>query len=103
RRRHTRSDRDWSSDVCSSDLHELWQTRLEQTRYTVARTAGYSMASPLRTFAAGTSCLAEVYDHNWLAVGDAAACRDPLSSGGIRSEERRVGKEGGWRWTLRGS
>src|SRR2546421_4380283 len=22
RRRHTRSDRDWSSDVCSSDLHE---------------------------------------------------------------------------------
>src|SRR6478672_12256597 len=21
RRRHTRSDRDWSSDVCSSDLH----------------------------------------------------------------------------------
>src|SRR5216683_5694282 len=23
RRRHTRSDRDWSSDVCSSDLEEL--------------------------------------------------------------------------------
>src|SRR5216683_6036671 len=23
RRRHTRSDRDWSSDVCSSDLHEV--------------------------------------------------------------------------------
>src|SRR2546421_2173577 len=23
RRRHTRSDRDWSSDVCSSDLSEL--------------------------------------------------------------------------------
>src|SRR2546421_7184442 len=23
RRRHTRSDRDWSSDVCSSDLDEL--------------------------------------------------------------------------------
>src|SRR5699024_11741943 len=23
RRRHTRSKRDWSSDVCSSDLHEL--------------------------------------------------------------------------------
>src|SRR2546421_3273692 len=35
RRRHTRSDRDWSSDVCSSDLpSNLWvmadQTRLEQ-------------------------------------------------------------------------
>src|SRR5206468_8531034 len=23
RRRHTRSDRDWSSDVCSSDLHRV--------------------------------------------------------------------------------
>src|SRR3989440_6294551 len=23
RRRHTRSDRDWSSDVCSSDLHGI--------------------------------------------------------------------------------
>src|SRR5206468_7381849 len=23
RRRHTRSDRDWSSDVCSSDLYEV--------------------------------------------------------------------------------
>src|SRR2546421_5298821 len=23
RRRHTRSDRDWSSDVCSSDLHDV--------------------------------------------------------------------------------
>src|SRR5206468_5154484 len=23
RRRHTRSDRDWSSDVCSSDLHDI--------------------------------------------------------------------------------
>src|SRR5206468_7977831 len=24
RRRHTRSDRDWSSDVCSSDLWTIW-------------------------------------------------------------------------------
>src|SRR5438105_7243159 len=26
RRRHTRSTRDWSSDVCSSDLLDLWKT-----------------------------------------------------------------------------
>src|SRR2546428_10599762 len=25
RRRHTRSDRDWSSDVCSSDVSQLWR------------------------------------------------------------------------------
>src|SRR5206468_9559945 len=27
RRRHTRSDRDWSSDVCSSDLCARWFAR----------------------------------------------------------------------------
>src|SRR2546428_6625299 len=27
RRRHTRSDRDWSSDVCSSDLSEMLKLR----------------------------------------------------------------------------
>src|SRR5690606_40100944 len=27
RRRHTRFSRDWSSDVCSSDLHWLWRWR----------------------------------------------------------------------------
>src|SRR6266853_603630 len=26
RRRHTRFDCDWSSDVCSSDLHDPWKT-----------------------------------------------------------------------------
>src|SRR5699024_11354288 len=30
RRRHTRSKRDWSSDVCSSDLRLLPQHRLER-------------------------------------------------------------------------
>src|SRR2546428_2211494 len=32
RRRHTRSDRDWSSDVCSSDLVSLRQMLLEGYR-----------------------------------------------------------------------
>src|SRR2546421_915448 len=30
RRRHTRSDRDWSSDVCSSDLEEEGVCRLDE-------------------------------------------------------------------------
>src|SRR2546421_4283749 len=30
RRRHTRSDRDWSSDVCSSDLEDAERFRLVQ-------------------------------------------------------------------------
>src|SRR2546421_6276826 len=32
RRRHTRSDRDWSSDVCSSDLFALTVQDLEEGR-----------------------------------------------------------------------
>src|SRR6266536_809122 len=31
RRRHTRSTRDWSSDVCSSDLRETFETAGELT------------------------------------------------------------------------
>src|SRR5439155_5782330 len=31
RRRHTRWPRDWSSDVCSSDLHELETAKRERT------------------------------------------------------------------------
>src|SRR3989440_9066563 len=30
RRRHTRSDRDWSSDVCSSDLKQKTHTRSDR-------------------------------------------------------------------------
>src|SRR5206468_7187944 len=92
RRRHTRSDRDWSSDVCSSDLltapeevlagfahflerywcsgmNEKWQLRVErlerEARETQARIARGSLADFLGTL--------------------------PLDV--RRSEERRVGKE----------
>src|SRR5687768_4656134 len=30
RRRHTRCSRDWSSDVCSSDLEKEWETQIEK-------------------------------------------------------------------------
>src|SRR3989440_6845100 len=42
RRRHTRSDRDWSSDVCSSDLASAW--RLDGLGY-------YARASNLHALA----------------------------------------------------
>src|SRR5690554_8116793 len=76
RRRHTRCGRDWSSDVCSSDL-------LRQLL-----DAGMPVDEPNR----------------W---GRTAACRHPAADEGCRyarpqpglpgyrSEERRVGKEGG--------
>src|SRR3989440_7546284 len=40
RRRHTRSDRDWSSDVCSSDLDELSNQRPVADRPQIADSPG---------------------------------------------------------------
>src|SRR5699024_12130321 len=63
RRRHTRSKRDWSSDVCSSDL-----------RFPANRASTYELYSTA---------------HNRNARRMASLC-----CGDMRSEERRVGKEG---------
>src|SRR2546428_6865056 len=87
RRRHTRSDRDWSSDVCSSDLHER--------RYLVI---GSAIAALMQSFvpqqallAVGSGPLASVLVMQALAF--------VLSVCSTRSEERRVGKECRSRWS----
>src|SRR5206468_9099401 len=94
RRRHTRSDRDWSSDVCSSDLVKALTTagarvarghgwrRVEGLHVQRAdRQAGRADASPFRR-----------------PPGRDAHRSDAGGHGG-RSEERRVGKEWrGWWW-----
>src|SRR5699024_11905657 len=92
RRRHTRSKRDWSSDVCSSDLLE-----------SVPSLRGPESVESLLSF--------RVPESFWLSLSR----RDPLSGwlplsrrplgvlsreserleGPSRSEERRVGKGGG--------
>src|SRR5687768_17972079 len=81
RRRHTRCSRDWSSDVCSSDLPVL-------TRTLLARGDAAAQAAYLRHFRADS------------IVRDMEALRQELASGQpwsvlgqSRSEERRVGKE----------
>src|SRR5207249_7519038 len=68
RRRHTRSKRDWSSDVCSSDLVRLWP---DQT--------------PLQSLA--TSWAVNVPARTITMTLRTATWPDN------RSEERRVGKE----------
>src|SRR3989440_1175403 len=45
RRRHTISDRDWSSDVCSSDLNKGWMMR-EARHHAPARFAVASLQGP---------------------------------------------------------
>src|SRR5699024_11839170 len=72
RRRHTRSKRDWSSDVCSSDLR---RTELNLTMPELGKRIGVNKSTIQRYEADGV---------------------DPKRTmiiNGLRSEERRVGKE----------
>src|SRR5207253_3856111 len=84
RRRHTRWPRDWSSDVCSSDLLFFFAAVL------VGR-GGADMAEVAVGFAIGFGALGLAYFcWRWTYFGH------PLPN--PRSEERRVGKEGRARW-----
>src|SRR2546430_12525777 len=90
RRRHTRFDCDWSSDVCSSDL---WLLRL-------SRKIG---SSPILIPTDDYSCLfvadhAEAMNEGFLFPNQPAGLARSLSSK-QRSEERRVGKECRSRWS----
>src|SRR5688572_31787851 len=80
RRRHTRFDCDWSSDVCSSDL----------TAVPPAEVVDEIVA------AGGTA----VVDNGDVVQHGAAVVEHAVDEfGGVRSEERRVGKEGRSRWS----
>src|SRR5690554_8146368 len=77
RRRHTRCGRDWSSDVCSSDLE--MQDEIKVT--VVATGLGYVGERPVKVVD-NTKAIDGTTDYNQL-----------------RSEERRVGKECRSRWS----
>src|SRR5206468_5807486 len=92
RRRHTRSDRDWSSDVCSSDLrHELLDA---------AGPACYcGRAGCIEQFVSGPALAREVHTHGAEIANEKHEDRLARAfSLVIRSEERRVGKECRSRW-----
>src|SRR2546430_10042243 len=87
RRRHTRFDCDWSSDVCSSDLSKGsvgWFRKLDFNGRIIER---YEIQARV------LSCLAEDMD------GDGKREIIATDSLGFRSEERRVGKECRSRWS----
>src|SRR5690625_1162933 len=85
-RRHTTWPRDWSSDVCSSDLQEKERIKLDVTSTTFFESA---------KFLRGENGVAKVI----LEREDASLGRVELKVvsarevAGGRSEERRVGKE----------
>src|SRR2546427_7582482 len=82
RRRHTRFDCDWSSDVCSSDLHLDVVAGLEAH----IPTAVFDVVAHVERRDAGAENRLDV------AEGATSATR-------LRSEERRVGKECRSRWS----
>src|SRR3989442_2022488 len=86
RRRHTRCGRDWSSDVCSSDL---------AFGSDFGAGGGSSVERGAAAFASGSS--ADFGTKVFFPVGPTAAG----AMGGTvpRSEERRVGKECRSRWS----
>jgi len=67
---------------------ELWRRLLEATAATRERVAGHgyqTAGAPLRVVPAESSRLDVIAGDGWLALGDAAAAYDPLSSHGIGS------------------
>src|SRR2546428_5102049 len=89
RRRHTRSDRDWSSDVCSSDL--IW----------VPKKKGDTRPPDQVPEQERDYYLERLYpSYGNLAPRDIASRRaKEVCDEGRRSEERRVGKECRSRWS----
>src|SRR5207302_4120203 len=85
RRRHTRFSRDWSSDVCSSDLPwPRWRITAAIGAKGALVVSGVASALPFVVLAVAHGSPWEVYSASAL-------------SGLGRSEERRVGKECGCR------
>src|SRR3712207_7873497 len=78
RRRHTRYWRDWSSDVCSSDLYPKFVYGQDNARFI------------------GGDVVATVRPIESLTL---SAKGEWISARNLRSEERRVGKECRSRWS----
>src|SRR5206468_4837427 len=93
RRRHTRSDRDWSSDVCSSDLPNGSAAPVGDAAGEVIAESErrVSFGEPGQPTVTGEPAAVKLRRERQTAMGS-------KWQGGCRSEERRVGKEGRCRW-----
>lgn len=76
------SDADIVSQMQAARL-EVWQRLLNNMVLTRQRVADAEFTEKPRSFSCLSSCLRQVGGNNWVAVGDAAASHDPLSSSGI--------------------
>src|SRR5206468_6940193 len=99
RRRHTRSDRDWSSDVCSSDLADEGKGldfvlevlhRGDRKKDLVENVERYARLRIPEYF---------IYDRARQQINGYRLAGAKRYQRIVRSEERRVGKEGRPRWS----
>src|SRR5206468_9684400 len=93
-RRHTRSDRDWSSDVCSSDLpparNTQWARNLRAVGECELRAGGRKSRFTAREIpAAERAPLVAAYVKRYGSKYGGFVAKEFAA----RSEERRVGKE----------
>src|SRR5690606_40819205 len=89
RRRHTRFSRDWSSDVCSSDLANRHTLRSLARRWLMLDEEIKELNGMIEELVLGRAphLLEE------LGIGVDTAAEILIVAGDNRSEERRVGKE----------
>src|SRR3712207_8976063 len=92
RRRHTRYWRDWSSDVCSSDL------RYPSMKELMMNLALWIVAGLLAVVYLLSGIGKLIVSKEKLATAPGAGWIEDFSAGS-RSEERRVGKECRSRWS----
>src|SRR5690606_39334043 len=94
--RHTRFSRDWSSDVCSSDLlflgsFELAEPIMVLTDLVVAAICFYAFYKLGRT---GVASKIRLYLRIYFIGMGLATTFGGIVGHGLRSEERRVGRAG---------
>src|SRR2546428_8676420 len=94
RRRHTRSDRDWSSDVCSSDLNQNYLGKYYYLSSLMHLTIKIVILPKIVLIPLPISMLAYLLTKNTFSILNTL-----LSTKDKRSEERRVGKECRSRWS----
>src|SRR5690606_40679852 len=93
-RRHTRFSRDWSSDVCSSDLGTYPLPEAQLDRFLLHVLVGYPDAEGERAILALNRAEARrpASDRELFASPDALT-QDEVLAARQRSEERRVGTQ----------
>src|SRR5699024_11517222 len=91
-RRHTRSKRDWSSDVCSSDLNAQFE-RVCFSRYLYSSPDVFLDPGQWEDTAALAAANGAPRSLDLLGIFLGGEKKDTAGTR-LRSEERRVGKEG---------